>query len=304
MRIAFIATGDIAIPTFRHLSLTESKPILLITQPDKPVGRHQALTPPEIKSIALGFQIPVWQPEKIGQIAAELTALAPDFIVVMAYGQIIGKSVRQAATKAIINLHASILPKYRGASCIQSAIDSGDSETGITVMRVIRELDAGDIITVKKIPIQPRETAGELHDRLAEIGPAALSEALEILSRNPDHGISQDPARITYSPKLLRDHGRLDFTQAAESLERRIRAYHPWPESFTEITIKGKSKRLKIFPPTAVVDQCIPPGELLSRDGQLLIGCGEKSLLLTQVQPEGSRQMPAADFINSLPAVG
>ncbi|MGJ8641897.1 MAG: methionyl-tRNA formyltransferase [Luteolibacter sp.] len=301
MKLAFIATGDIALPTFRHLIEHGSKPCLLITQPDKPVGRSQSSTvPPEIKKVALAHDIPVWQPEKIKEASAELTALAPDFIVVMAYGQIIGKAVRNSATKAIINLHASILPKYRGASCIQSAIVNGDTETGITIMHVIRELDAGDIISVKKFPIGETETAGELHDRLADIGPAALSEALEILSEDPNAGTPQNPDEVTYAPKLLREHGRLDFTKPASAIERKIRAYHPWPGTFTEVSIKGKTKRLKIFPPTSIVEKNLPPGELNVHEGQLLIGCGEKSLALTQVQPEGSKQMPASAFANSL----
>ena len=301
MKLAFIATGDIALPTFRHLLSHGPKPCLLITQPDKPVGRSQSsAVPPEIKTVALEHGIPVWQPEKIGLIADELADLNPDFIVVMAYGQIIGKAVRKAAKRAIINLHASILPKYRGASCIQSAIANGDSETGITIMHVIRELDAGDIISAKTIPIGAQETAGELHDRLAELGSAALSEALEILSAKPKAGTPQDPVQVTYAPKLLREDGRIDFTQPAEAIERIIRAYDPWPGTFTEVAVKGKPKRLKIFPPVEIRDHPLPYGELCIHGGELLIGCGEKSLSLSEVQPEGSKRMPAAAFANSI----
>ncbi len=301
MKLAFIATGDIALPTFLYLIEHGAKPCVLITQPDKPVGRSQSNTvPPEIKTVALASGIPVWQPEKIGEIAEELTDLNSDFIVVMAYGQIIGKAVRKAAKKAIINLHASILPKYRGASCIQSAIANGDAETGITIMHVIRELDAGDIISVKKIPIGKEESAGELHERLADLGPAALSEALEILSGNPKAGVPQNPEEVTYAPKLLRENGRLDFSKSAEELERIIRAYDPWPGTFTEVMVKGKTRRLKIFPTTSVVDQAVAPGELRVHEGSLLLGCGEKSLALFQVQPEGSKRMSAAAFANSL----
>ena len=265
------------------------------------MGRSQSSkVPPEIKTLALAHDIPVWQPEKIGEVAEELTDIVPDIVVVMAYGQIIGKAVRKAAKKAIINLHASILPKYRGASCIQSAIANGDAETGITIMHVIRELDAGNIISVKTIPIGAGETAGELHDRLAELGPAALSEALEILAENPQAGTSQNPDEVTYSPKLLREDGRLDFSQNAEKLAQTIRAYHPWPGTFTEVPVRGKMKRLKIFPPTPVVDHPLPAGDLGVHEGNLLIGCGEKSLALSQVQAEGSKQMAASDFANSL----
>ncbi len=301
MKLAFIATGDIALPTFRHLIEHGPKPCVLITQPDRPIGRSQSNTvPPEIKTVAIGHGIPVWQPEKIREISEDLATLAPDIAVVMAYGQIIGKAVREAPKKAIINLHASILPKYRGASCIQSAIANGDTETGITIMHVIRELDAGDIISVKKILIGDDETAGHLHDRLAALAPAALSEALEILSDNPQTGTPQNSGEVTHAPKLLREDGRLDFSKPAAELERIIRAYHPWPGTFTEIPVKGKNRRLKIFPPTEIREHALPPGELVSLGDELLIGCGSQSLALSQVQPEGSKVMSAAAFGNGL----
>lgn len=301
MKLAFIATGDIALPTFLHLIESGRKPCVLVTQPDKPIGRsHSETVPPEIKTLAIAHGIPVLQPEKIGEIAEDLTDLVPDIIIVMAYGQIIGKSVRKAARKAIINLHASILPKYRGASCIQSAIANGDPETGITIMRVIRELDAGDIILIKKIAIAANETASELHDRLAVLGPVALTEALDILSQDPAAGNPQDPAEVTYAPKLLRENGRLDPSLPAPELERTIRAYHTWPGTFIEVPVKGKTKRLKIFPPVTVSDHPLPPGELGLHGGELLLGCGKGSLALSQVQPEGSKQMSASAFANSL----
>ena len=301
MKLAFIATGDIALPTFRHLVAHGPQPCLLITQPDKPVGRsHSEFLSPELKTLAFAHGIPVWQPERIIEIAEALTDLRPDIIVVMAYGQIIGKDVRKAAKKAIINLHASLLPKYRGASCIQAALANGDAETGITVMRVIRELDAGDIISAQRIPIGKTETAGELHDRLADLGPAALAEALEILAANPKAGTPQNDAEVTYAAKLLREDGRLDFTQPAAELERLIRAYHPWPGTFTEVSVKGKTKRLKIFPPVEIAHHPLATGALAVHEGQLLIGCGDGALALSHVQPEGSKAMPATAFANSL----
>ena len=143
MRLIFIATGDIALPSFRHLLKHGPRPLALVTQPDKPVGRHQTLTPPTIKTEALAAGIPVYQPVKIGDATEELAALDPEIIVVMAYGQILRKNILTLASRAIINLHASLLPKYRGAACIQAAIDAGDAESGVTAMHVIRELDAG-----------------------------------------------------------------------------------------------------------------------------------------------------------------
>lgn len=301
MKLAFIATGDIALPTFRHLIEHGPRPCLLITQPDKPVGRSQSsAVPPEIKTLALVHDIPVWQPERILEISENLAEMHVDILVVMAYGQIIGKSVRKAAKKAIINLHASILPKYRGASCIQSAIRDGENETGITIMHVIRELDAGDIISWQRIDIEKGETGGELHDRLADLGPRALSEALDILAENPTAGSPQDSNEVTYAPKLMREDGRLDFKKSAEELERTIRAYHPWPGTFTEVSVKGKIKRLKIFPPVEIRDDALASGELASVDGELRIGCGGGALVLSLVQPEGSKQMSAGAFANRL----
>jgi methionyl-tRNA formyltransferase len=167
-------------------------------------------------------------------------------------------------------------------------------------MHVIRELDAGDIISKKIILIGPQETGGELHDRLADLGPSALDEALEILATNPKAGTPQNPDQVTYAPKLLREHGRLDFTQSAETLQRTIRAYEPWPGTFTEVSAKGKSKRLKIFPPTSISEHPLPAGELLYQNGELIIGCGNQSLVLSEVQPEGSKRMSAQAFANSL----
>jgi methionyl-tRNA formyltransferase len=297
MRLVYIATGDIALPAFRHLLEHGPRPLALVTQPDKPTGRHQTLTPPAVKVEALVAGIPVLQPEKIGDIAPELAAMQPDFLVVMAYGQILRENILTLPEKAIINLHASLLPKYRGAACIQAAIDAGDSETGITVMHVVRKLDAGDMILTKAIPIRPGETGGSLHDRLAELAPAALAEALVSLADSTAARIPQDDAASSYVSKLERDDGRLDWTQDAVALERRIRAYDPWPGTFTVSTEDGRPKRLKIFPSVSVLDLDLSPGGISTVDGRFIIGCGTGALCLETVQPEGGRRMSAADYL-------
>lgn len=300
MRIVFIATGDIALPAFRHLLGEGPRPSALVTQPDKPVGRHQILTPPAIKTEALAAGIPVFQPEKIGDITAELAALDPEILVVMAYGQILRKNILTLASKAIINLHASLLPKYRGAACIQAAIDAGDAETGITAMHVVRELDAGDIIHARAIPISPEDTGGSLHDRLADLAATVLEETLAQLASDTAPRIPQDPSQVSYIPKLEREDGRIDWSQAASAIERRIRAYDPWPGTFTMIPADaGKEKRLKIFPPSAVGDignGDLPAGSIHSHDGQWWVACGQGALLLQSVQPEGSKRMSSADY--------
>jgi methionyl-tRNA formyltransferase len=297
MRVVFIATGDIALPSFRALLKDGPRPLALVTQPDKPVGRHQALTPPAIKTEALAAGIPVLQPEKIGDAAAALAELDPEVLVVMAYGQILRKNILTLASKAIINLHASLLPKYRGAACIQAAIDAGDAETGITSMHVVRELDAGDMILSRSIPIAAADTGGVLHDRLADLAADVLSETLAKLADGSAPRIPQDPARVSYIPKLDRDDGRIDWNMPAAALERRIRAYDPWPGTYTSAIEGGKEKRLKIYPPTAVLDMNLAPGEVSSDGGRLVVGCGDGSLEITTVQPDGGKRMSAADYL-------
>ena len=297
MRLIFIATGDIALPAFRHLLEIGPRPLALVTQPDKPVGRHQTMTPPAIKVEAMAAGIPVYQPEKIGDLTGVLAALDPEILVVMAYGQILRPNILNLASRAIINLHASLLPKYRGAACIQAAIDAGDAETGITAMHVVRALDAGDMIVAKSISIATDETGGSLHDRLADLSPAVLAEALEKLANGTAQRIPQDDAASSYISKLERDHGKLDWTQDATALERRIRAYDPWPGTYTVAIEGGKEKRLKIFPPTTVVDASLTPGQISTADGYLTIGCGQGALRLESVQPDGTRRMSAGDYL-------
>lgn len=305
-RIVFMGTGDIAIPTFR--SLPGSCLLALVTQPDKPVGRKQIMTPPRIKQAARERGIPVMQPERARDTAflAELEALRPDIVVVMAYGQILTQRLLDIPSLACINLHASLLPRHRGAACIQAAIDAGDALTGITVMHVVKALDAGDIILKKETRIGEKETGGELHDRLAGIAPGALAGALPMLAAGNAPRTPQDEALATHIPKLTRDDGEIDWSAPAAHIERRIRAYDPWPgtsTTYTETTgrHKGRAKRLKIFPQTEVVPQSGNPGEVLSADGSLVVACGENALKVEHLQPDGSRRMTAEEFLRSQP---
>lgn len=304
MRLIFIATGDIALPSFRHLLENGPRPLALVTQPDKPVGRHQTLTPPAIKVEAVAAGIPVYQPEKIGDITAELAAFEPEILVVMAYGQILRKNILTLASQAIINLHASLLPKYRGAACIQAAIDAGDAETGITVMHVVRQLDAGDMIVTHAISISPEETGGGLHDRLADLAPIALADALEKLTNGTAVRIPQDDAVSSYVSKLERDDGKIDWTQDALAIERRIRAYDPWPGTFALAIEAGQPKRLKIFPPVNILSRDLPAGEISTAEGELVVGCGNGAIRLESVQPDGSRRMSAADYLRGRKPTG
>jgi methionyl-tRNA formyltransferase len=296
MRIVFMATGEIAEPAFSALLTSEHEVIGLVTQPDRPVGRKQILTAPKVKMIALGAGIPVIQPEKVREMEAlsQIKEWDPDIIVVMAYGQILSQKLIDLPGRAIINLHASLLPKYRGASCIQGPIREGDATTGWSVLHVLKKLDAGSIILQREIEIRKGETGGELHDRLAKAAPRVLLDVLDLWKEGDVAGIPQDEDESTYVPKLLRNDGRLDWSKSAEEIERLICAYHPWPGTFFELG----GKRVKVFPPIQIGEGKGNPGEFLSDDGrrELEIACGNRSLFLNSVQPEGKAKMDAASF--------
>lgn len=299
MRLIFVATGDIALPSFRHLLAHGLKPLALVTQPDKPVGRHQTLTPPRIKVEALEAGLPVFQPESISSAVEEMRALEPEVIVVMAYGQILRKDVLNLASKAIINLHGSLLPRHRGASCVQAAIDMGDTVSGIAAIHVVRKLDAGDVIFDKAIPIQPDETGGSLHDKLADVAAEVLAESLKKIAEGTDTRTPQDDTLSNYAPKLERDDGRIDWTMAADALERRIRAYDPWPGTFTTVQEDGKWKRLKVFPPLQPVGEEMPiTGGFVVSGKKLFIACGGGGAVeLLHVQPEGGKRMTVEQYL-------
>ena len=304
MRIIFLGTGEIALPTFKALLESEHEVLALVTQPDKAVGRRSELQPPAIKVMAQAAGVPVLQPEKVKapEALSELAALSPEVMVVMAYGQILPQALIDMPSKAIINLHASLLPKYRGASCIQAALLNADPETGWTVMHVVKALDAGDIIETQILTIESDETGESLHDRLTEAGPKSLSSALSRMERGEDGRTPQDESLMTYAPKLEREDGRLDWSRPAVELERLVRAYHTWPGTFsTFVDAKGKEKRLKIFPQVGIADCAGEPGDVvIGEEGQLMVACGERALVLELVQPEGSKRMSAGDFVRGV----
>ena len=304
MRVLFIGTGDIGVPTLRALlDSTDYRLIGLTTQPDKPVGRTQEIRSPATKAflVSANINIPIFQPARIKAAEAieKLQSLTPDVIVVMAYGQILPRAVLEVPRLACLNLHASLLPRWRGASPIQAAIAAGDAETGITVMHMDEGLDTGDILLKKGITINPNETGGSLHDRLGDVAPTALLEGLQLLESGNAPRWKQESARATYAPKLERDAGKIDWTETAETIERRIRAYDPWPGAYTLVaSAGGKEQKLKIFSSSLVVDADGAPGQLLSREnGQILVATGRSALSLREVQLEGRQRMSASDFL-------
>ena len=308
MRIVMMATGDIAIPSLQTL-LSTGELVALFTQPDRPVGRHQVLTPPRVKQIAVEAGVAVYQPERMRDAAAveQLRALEPDVVVVMAYGQILSQEVIDVPLLACINVHASLLPRHRGASCIQAAIEAGDDETGITVMHVVRRLDAGDIICRSSIPLNGTETAESLHDDLARLAPDPVMDAIECLREGTDDREQQDESLMTYAPKLTRADGLIDWSQPAFQVARKIRAYHSWPGTFTiyPSVRSGGDKSLKIFPPVELYSQVKKPVEAVpgmvleaGPDG-MLVSCGGPrggALRIKTLQPPGARKMNAESF--------
>ncbi len=297
MRVVYMATGDIAIPSLHRLiGFPGIELVAVYTQPDRPFGRKLELHPPEIKTHAQAAGLPVFQPERLSDPEAleALRGLQPDLIVVMAYGQILRRAVLKLPPLGCINLHASLLPRHRGASPIQAAIREGDSETGITVMHVAPALDSGDVIHAKSIPILPGETGGSLHDRLAELAPEALAEALPGLLSGTAPRTPQDANLATYLGKLSREDGALDWTRPATDIERWIRAFDPWPGTYTE----WQGQKLKLFPPVGLLEASGRPGEILQAEGDdLVVACGTGAIALRELQIEGRKRLDVRAFL-------
>jgi len=298
MRIVFIGTGEVGVPTLQGLLKSEHDVVGVVTQPDKPVGRSQQIEPPPIKRIPITTNIAILQPPRIKDPHAieEIRAITPDVIVVMAYGQILARAVLEIPKIACLNLHASLLPRWRGAAPIQAAIAAGDQETGITVMYMDEGLDTGDILLERKLDILPTDTGASLHERLAQVAPEALFESLRLLTAKSAPRIPQDNAQATYAPKLKRDDGRIDWSEPAEVIERKIRAFNPWPGAF----IKLGDRNLKVFS-ASLVNRSGKPGEILRSEKELVIGAGNDALALGEVQLEGKKRMIAAEFLRGYP---
>ena len=298
MRIVFIGTGEVGVPTLQGLLKSEHDVVGVVTQPDKPVGRSQQIEPPPIKRIPITTNIAILQPPRIKDPHAieEIRAITPDVIVVMAYGQILPRAVLEIPKIACLNLHASLLPRWRGAAPIQAAIAAGDQETGITVMYMDEGLDTGDILLERKLDILPTDTGASLHERLAQVAPEALFESLRLLTAKSAPRIPQDNAQATYAPKLKRDDGRIDWSEPAEVIERKIRAFNPWPGAF----IKLGDRNLKVFS-ASLVNRSGKPGEILRSEKELVIGVGNDALALGEVQLEGKKRMSAAEFLRGYP---
>lgn len=228
MRILFMGTAELAAPCLEAIA---GQVVHVISQPDRPKGRSLQLAPPPVKVTAGKLGVPVSQPAKIREAVDEIRALRPDLIVVVAYGQILPQAILDIPAHGCINVHTSLLPRWRGASPIQSAILAGDCETGVTTMYMDAQMDHGDIILQRREPIRPDDTSATLHDRLAQLGAALLAETVQLHER-PRH--RQDETQATYARKFTKEDGRIDWTKPAVEIERQVRAFNPWPGAFTD----------------------------------------------------------------------
>ncbi|WP_050031044.1 methionyl-tRNA formyltransferase [Verrucomicrobium sp. BvORR034] len=303
MRIVFLGTGDIGLPSLEHLlTATSHEVVAVVTQPDKPVGRKQVLTPPAVKVRALEAGIPVLQPQRLRtpENVAALAEYQADVFVVVAYGQILSRQVLDLPRLACLNIHASILPRHRGASPIQAAIREGDAESGVTIMWMDEGLDTGPILLQDCFPLSADETGGSLHDRLAQLAPASLDKALALIEAGHAPKIPQDNSQSTHCKKLEREHGHLDWQRPAEELERLIRAYQPWPGTFARLPGGERPLQLKILK-ASLGDGFTPtdsdPSTVSEQGGRLWVTCGSGALELESVQLEGRKPMSAAEFL-------
>lgn len=301
MRVFFMGTPDFAAVSLRALIAGGFEVVGVFTQPDKPVGRRQLLTPPPVKTLALEHGIEVYQPKKLrdGSAAALIRSKAPDVIAVVAYGRILPREILDIPPGGCVNIHGSLLPKYRGAAPIQWAVINGERETGVTAQYMAEELDAGDIIGVKRTHILPNETAGELFDRLAPMGGALLCETLDAIAAGTVKRTAQDGALATFAPPLTKEAARVDFSKSGESILNMIRGMDPWPVAVGEVN--GMSMKLfRAF--STKKDVSSAPGTILSagREG-IEIAVGDGSVTLTELQAPGGRRMSAAEYLRGHP---
>ncbi len=304
MRIVFMGTPDFAVPSLQRLIDDGHEVVAVYTQPDKPKNRGMKLVAPPVKQCAIAHGIPVEQPERVREQAVldQLAAYAPELIVVAAYGKILPKALIDLPPKGCINVHSSLLPKYRGAAPIHWAILNGERETGVTIMDIAEALDAGDILSQSATPIDPDETVETLHDRLAEMGADLLSETVKAIEAGTVRRIPQDDSQSTYAPMLSRELSPMDWSRSAKQLHDQVRGLTPWPACSVEIG--GQS--FKVFA-SEITDQTTSkaPGTLVGTDQKgILMACGDGRVLrITQVQAAGKKRMSAADYLRGHPLV-
>ena len=299
MRIVFAGTPEFAVPCLRAAA-SKGEVVAVYTQPDRPAGRGRGLTPSPVKREAVQRGIPVLQPENFrsAESKATLRALKPDVMVVVAYGLILPQSVLDIPEHGCWNVHASLLPRWRGAAPIQRAIEAGDTRTGVCLMQMEKGLDTGPVLLAQALDIGPRETGGQLHDRLAELGAKVLSDALGLLRATIQLPPHPQPAEgVTYAHKLDKAEARLDWSQPATALANKVRAFNPWPVAEAQLA----GERVRIHAALALDEaHAVTPGTVLraGRDG-IDIACGHGVLRLESLQREGGKPISAQDYRNA-----
>lgn len=304
-RIVFMGTPDFAVPSLKALLEQGENVVCVVTQPDRPRGRGRKVLPPPVKVLAAEAGLPVLQPERIrdGDFTVGLQKYDPDLIALTAYGKILPPEIINLPPLGTINVHGSLLPKYRAAAPVQWALINGENETGVTIMQMDAGIDTGDILLQEKIPIEPGDTAGSLAAKLAELGGSALVKAIALLRRDRLVPRRQDDARASLAPLLKKEDGRLVWSRPADELSRLIRGLDPWPSAYT--TLDGR--RLRLFSPqVAPAASCSgnfqTPGTVCRADRHgLLVTTGDGGLLLGEIQAEGARRLPVAAFISGNP---
>ncbi|HYD50000.1 MAG TPA: methionyl-tRNA formyltransferase, partial [Terriglobales bacterium] len=295
LRLVFFGTPQFAVPSLQAL-LASHQVVGVVCQPDRPAGRGQHLTPPPVKEVATAAAIPIFQPEKLRQPAVieQLQQWAPEAIIVVAYGKILPRAILDLPRLGCINVHASLLPKYRGAAPIQWAIYHGEPTTGVTIMHINERMDAGDMLLQRSTAIGSQETYGELQQHLATIGAQALIETIDGLIAGKITPTAQDEAQATYAPLVTKENGRIDWNASAVQIERMIRAFQPWPSAYTGLD----GKRLQIHrAEVAAADAAgAAAGTVIAVDEAIAIACGEGVLRAHELQLEGRRRLPAAEI--------
>jgi methionyl-tRNA formyltransferase len=307
LRIIVLGTGDFALPLFDRLCDTQHNVIALITQPDRPQGRKQELIPSLIKQSALRRNLPVFQPESVNAADSleQVRELKPDLLVTAAYGQILSADLLTIPHLGGINLHGSILPAYRGAAPVARAIQNGEAESGVTVIRMTPQIDAGGMIAFAKTKIDENETAGELEERLAILGAPLIVDSIAAIVAGTAQVIPQDKSKVTRAPKLRKEDGQIDWSQSASAVHNLVRAMQPWPMASTSWQPREGSSpglprviihRTRRLPSST--GESHPPGTILeARDDQLVVATGEGSLQVELVQVPGKKPMAAAEFL-------
>ena len=294
MRIVFMGTPDFAAAILERLVETGRNVVGVFSQPDKPVGRKQIVTPTATKVVAEKYGIPVFQPAKLrdGTALEIMKELSPDLTVVAAYGKILPKEILDVSPLGNVNVHGSLLPKYRGAAPIQWSVINGDKVTGVTTMYMAEGMDTGDMILKLETKIGEDETSGELFERLAKLGADSIEKTLEIFDKGEVPREAQDESEATYAPMLKKEMGEIDFTKPAGEIKNLVRGMSPWPTAYA--FLDGKS--IKIHKAAAVSGFSGAPGELLD-EKRFIVACGDGAIEFLSVQPEGKSQMSGADFI-------